>query len=163
MLLAGITDESIFYYYNIHILLLVLNVLFLRWIGHQAGHCGPCTHPPAPHCPPPDFCLWKNFTQKVWSEKGENAEARKTVQQDQVITVYSVSKVKDLYLLLKGYRYNSEPHPLSCFVDAEIPTRWKKLTPWWPDCSHDITCHNSENWPQRNGNKSTLELKTNCT
>ena len=28
--------------------------------------------------------------------------------------------------------------------------------------SHDISCH-SENWPQRNGNKMVLELKTNCT
>ena len=31
------------------------------------------------------------------------------------------------------------------------------------DCSHDINCHNSENWPQINGNKLTLELKINCT
>ena len=28
----------------------------------------------------------------------------------------------------------------------------------WSDCSH-----NSENWPQGNGNKLSLELKTNCT
>ena len=26
-----------------------------------------------------------------------------------------------------------------------------------------MSCHNSENWPQRNGNKRTLELKINCT
>ena len=31
------------------------------------------------------------------------------------------------------------------------------------DCRHDISCHNVKNWPQRNGNKSTLELKINCT
>ena len=30
------------------------------------------------------------------------------------------------------------------------------------DCSHDINCHNSEDWPQRNGNKLTLDLKINC-
>ena len=27
---------------------------------------------------------------------------------------------------------------------------------------HDISCHNSKNWPQRNRNKLRLELKTNC-
>ena len=50
-----------------------------------------------------------------------------------------------------------------CFVDTENPTRWKKLTIWEPDCSHDINCQSSENWPQRNRNNPTLELKTNCT
>ena len=29
--------------------------------------------------------------------------------------------------------------------------------------AHNISCHNSKNWPQRNGNKLTLELKINCT
>ena len=29
--------------------------------------------------------------------------------------------------------------------------------------THDINSHNSENWPQRNGNKPTLEMKINCT
>ena len=32
-----------------------------------------------------------------------------------------------------------------------------------PDHSHGISCHKSENWPQRNGNKPILEPKTNCT
>ena len=36
----------------------------------------------------------------------------------------------------------------------------KKLTTWWPDCTHDISCHNSESWPQRNWNKPTLKI--NC-
>ena len=27
-----------------------------------------------------------------------------------------------------------------------------KLITWWPDCSHDISYHNSKNWPQRNEN-----------
>ena len=44
-----------------------------------------------------------------------------------------------------------------------ILTRWKMLTTWWPGCSHDISCHNSKNWPQRNENKLTPELKVNCT
>ena len=39
----------------------------------------------------------------------------------------------------------------------------EKLTTWWPDCVQDMSYHNSKNWPQRNGNKSTLELKINCT
>ena len=51
---------------------------------------------------------------------------------------------------------------MSCVVEAETPTRWKKLTTWEPDCSHDISCHSSENWHQRNGDKPTLELKTDC-
>ena len=33
------------------------------------------------------------------------------------------------------------------------------LTTWWPHWSHDISCCNSENWLQGNGNKLTLELK----
>ena len=35
------------------------------------------------------------------------------------------------------------------------------LSTWWPDYSHDLSCHNSENWLQRNGNKLTLKLKIN--
>lgn len=31
----------------------------------------------------------------------------------------------------------------------------RKLTAWWPDSTHDISCHNSRNWPRRNGNKPT--------
>ena len=31
------------------------------------------------------------------------------------------------------------------------------------DCTHKKSCHNSEDWPQRNGNKWTLEQKTNYT
>ena len=27
---------------------------------------------------------------------------------------------------------------MSCLKDAETRTRWKKLTTWWPDCSHDV-------------------------
>ena len=26
-----------------------------------------------------------------------------------------------------------------------------------------MSCHNSKNWPQKNGNKQTLGLKLNCT
>ena len=42
---------------------------------------------------------------------------------------------------------------------------WKKLTTSLPDCSHDMNCsimHNSENQPQGNGDKLTLELKIVC-
>ena len=35
------------------------------------------------------------------------------------------------------------------------------LTTWWPDHSHDISHHSSENWSQRNRDKLMLELKTN--
>ena len=38
-----------------------------------------------------------------------------------------------------------------------------KLTTRWPDCGHDLNCHDSKNRPQENGNKLTLELKINCT
>ena len=27
----------------------------------------------------------------------------------------------------------------------------EKLTAWWPDCTQDLSYHNSRNWPQRNG------------
>ena len=32
---------------------------------------------------------------------------------------------------------------------TETPSRWKKLTTWWPDCSYDISCHSSEKWSQK--------------
>ena len=33
-----------------------------------------------------------------------------------------------------------EPHSVSCLIDkTETPTRVKKLTMWWPDCSHDLS------------------------
>ena len=40
-----------------------------------------------------------------------------------------------------------------------MSVNWVKLTGWWPDCSHEISCHASENWPQRIGSRLTLELK----
>ena len=36
-----------------------------------------------------------------------------------------------------------------CYTNSN-PTRWKKLSTWWPDCIHDINCHNS-NWPRGMG------------
>ena len=41
---------------------------------------------------------------------------------------------------------------MSCLVDTETPTRWKKLTTWWPNCSPETRCHSSERSPQGNGN-----------
>jgi len=38
---------------------------------------------------------------------------------------------------------------MSRLVDTETPTMGEKSTTWWPDCSHDISCHNFQNWPQR--------------
>ena len=35
----------------------------------------------------------------------------------------------------------------------------EKLTAWWPDCIQDMSFHNSENQPQRHGNRWTLGLK----
>ena len=32
-----------------------------------------------------------------------------------------------------------------------------------PDYSHDVSCHNSENWPSRNANKPALQMKSGCT
>ena len=52
---------------------------------------------------------------------------------------------------------------MSCLIETKTFTRWKKLTTWWSDCSHYISSHNSENWPQRNGSKLALGLKMNCT
>ena len=39
----------------------------------------------------------------------------------------------------------------------------EKLTIEWPDCSCEVSCHSSKNWPQRNRNKPTLGLKPYCT
>ena len=44
-------------------------------------------------------------------------------------------------------------------ADTDISTSWRKLTNWWPECSHDNSCPSSENRPQGNGNKLTLLLK----
>ena len=52
---------------------------------------------------------------------------------------------------------------MSCPVDTKTLTMWKKLTAWWPGCSHNIRCYSSENWPQGIENKPALELKTNFT
>ena len=110
----------------------------------------------------------KNKNERPWSKNKINQRSekkqtqRKIVKRDKII-VYLLSKIKNLQFLLNGYRHYSGPYPLSCFVNNETPTTWKMLTPWWPDCSHDISCHNSENWPQTNGNKLTLELKINYT
>ena len=57
----------------------------------------------------------------------------------------------------------SEPCSVGCLIDTKTPTMWKKLTTWWPNWSHDISCHNSKKWPWRKGNKPTVELKINCT
>ena len=55
----------------------------------------------------------------------------------------------DLYIIFRAISY-------ACLIDTETPIRGRKLTTWWPDCSHDISCINSEKWPQRNGSKPTL-------
>ena len=47
----------------------------------------------------------------------------------------------------------------SCDLSYRSKPQVEELTTWWPDCTQDFSCHNSENWPQRNGNKSTPELK----
>ena len=39
---------------------------------------------------------------------------------------------------------------LSCLVATKTLTRWKTLTKWWQDRSHDVSCPNSENWTQTN-------------
>ena len=39
----------------------------------------------------------------------------------------------------------------------------EKLTTRWSDCTQDLSCHNSENWPQRNGNKCAPEMKIHRT
>ena len=53
---------------------------------------------------------------------------RKAVKQDKIIVSESLNKVTDLQFLLKGYRKYSEPYPVSCLVDPETLTGWKKLT-----------------------------------
>ena len=50
-----------------------------------------------------------------------------------------------------SYRYWT-PTPTPQVEKSTIITQW-------PDCSHDISCHSSENWPQANGTKPSMELK----
>ena len=50
----------------------------------------------------------------------------------------------------ESYR-RSEPRPVSCLVDIDTPYQGEKLTTSWPGCRHDISCHRSEDWPQRMG------------
>ena len=46
-------------------------------------------------------------------------------------------------------------HSLWAVCGYRNPTRWKKLTTWWPGCTHKISCHSSRiglkgvetNWP----------------
>ena len=47
---------------------------------------------------------------------------------------------------------------MSCLIDTETPGGEVnyRMTRLYPR-------HNSKKWPQRNGNKQTLELKINCT
>ena len=54
---------------------------------------------------------------------------------------------------------------ISCELSCRCwnPHLVEKLITWWPDSSQGISCHNSENWPQINGNKLILELKMNCS
>ena len=51
---------------------------------------------------------------------------RKTVKQDKII-ILQLLKPRTFWFLLKGYRYYSEPYPVSCLKDTEPPppTRWK--------------------------------------
>ena len=44
---------------------------------------------------------------------------KKIVKGDQIITMLSLSIVKDLQFLPKGYRQISEPYPVSCLTDTE--------------------------------------------
>ena len=105
---------------------------------------------------------------KEFNQRNEKIQRqRKAIKQDKMISL-AIKQSQGLLARSQGlyYRQYSEPQTLSCFADTETPTRWKKLTTWWPDSSCDINCsilHNSENWPQGNGNKPTPELKINCT
>ena len=81
---------------------------------------------------------------------------RKTVKGNQIIIMQSLSTVKELYFLLKYYRWCSELYPISCFIDTETSTRRKKLTTWWTDCGHGVSCHNSKNWLQLGTNQSWI-------
>ena len=51
---------------------------------------------------------------------------------------------------------------LRALIDTQTPTRWKKLTTQWPDCTYHISVHNSEIWLHRKGNKPTMERKMNA-
>ena len=58
----------------------------------------------------------------------------------------------DIFLghILWAVLCNWDPHPVDEF------------TVWWPDCSHDRSCHHLENWRPGHRKIATLELKINC-
>jgi len=66
-------------------------------------------------------------SENKFNQKKENMQKqRKTVKQDKII-ILQLLKPRTFWFLLKGYRYYSEPYPVSCLKDTEPPppTRWK--------------------------------------
>ena len=106
----------------------------LRWcvclfasLWNRAGPYGP--FPPGPQ---PAVCLW---TKNKFHKRRETMQKQRiTVKGDQIIVAQSLSRVKELEFLLLGYREHPEPHPGSCPLDTETPTRWKKSATWRPAC-----------------------------
>lgn len=64
--------------------------------------------------------------------------------------------MKDVCFLLKCCRDNILSH-------IQRSSQVKNLTSWWPDCSHDVSCHSSKTGLREMENMLTLELKSNCS
>ena len=116
-----------------------------------------------PPCPVPSVCLLsvEHFSQRInLIREMRNAETKENSQRrpnnNNVVIKHSkgyLAPSQRLYIIVWA---------ISCELSYRYwNTRWKKLSIWWPDCTQDMSCHNSQNWPQRNGNKWTLELKVN--
>ena len=121
------------------------------WTNGRVGPYGP-----GPLGSQPAFGLRKNFSQRL-SLIGEmrNAETRGNSQR----------KPNNNNVLIKNSQgpLVPEPYPVSSYRHQN-PHQVERLSTWWPDCSHDISCHSSENRHQEMEKKNQiLEQEINCT
>ena len=141
-------------YYDYQVFWLILSLIMKQsrtlWLLSPSL---PCSHPA--------FCLWKIFSQRIsWIREVRKCRSKEKERLNNNSLVIKLSQG----LLVPPQGLQIIFWAISCELSHRYwnPTSWKKLTTWWPDYSHDISCHNSENWPQGNGNKPTLELKIHC-
>lgn len=110
----------------------------LKQEWHGAGPYGHYTP-----CPLPVFCPWKTFSQRIsFHPRSENMVETKWKWSKETKHNNLVIKHSQGHLIpSQGLSRWFQPCPMSCLIETETPTKWKKLTIWWPDHSHDTSCH----------------------
>ena len=91
---------------------------------------------------PPTLWTWVWASSGRWWRTGKPAVLTKVLKQSQEASF----PPQDLQIISWAISHD-------CLIDTESPIRGRKLTTWWADYRHDISCHNSEKWPQGNGSK----------